>query len=280
MVPTGSGCDAWHNMHKEHEQLLQSRRDLKAKLRGRKRVFGSWTSIGHPILTEIMLRAGFDFHGIDIEHSTISQEQSQRIIAASHSLSTPCLPRIASHNMEMIKRLLDSGADGIIVPMVSTQDEIANVGTWIKYPPGGQRSFGFSKAQGYGFEFFDYKATWNESSIAIVQIENIAGVRNIDRLLDNEFLDGVMIGPYDLSGSLNIPGQIDHPEVQKACETVIEACSKAGKACGTQVIEMTLPAIEKGFSSGFTFEVLSSDIFLLWKWADQVGQLISNARKA
>lgn len=266
-------------MGNENLTNLNRRRSAKEKLRKRERVFCSWTSIGHPILTEAMLRAEFDVHGIDIEHSTISQEQAQRIIAASHGLNTVCLPRIASHNMEMIKRLLDSGADGVIVPMVSTLQEADNIHSWVKYPPVGKRSFGISKAQGYGFDFFDYAATWNDSSIIIMQIESIEGVNNIDRLVEKEFIDGFMIGPYDLSGSLNIPGQIDHPEVKKACAKVIEACAKAGKACGTQIIDMSGQAIEAGFASGFTFEVLSSDIFLLWKWAEQVRGLISNARK-
>ena len=135
------------------QQLNESRAMFRSKLLDRTCVFGGWTSLGHPQITEIMTRAGFDFVGIDIEHSTISQEQSQRIIAACHTNGTLCLPRIASHNMEMIKRLLDSGADGIIVPMVETPEDVQKIIKWSKYSPLGRRSFGISRAQGYGFDF-------------------------------------------------------------------------------------------------------------------------------
>ena len=161
---------------------LQKRQSLKKAFRNREHLFANWTSVGHPSITEMMMRNQADFLGIDIEHSTISQEQSQRIIAATQSSGSICLPRIASHNMEMVKRLLDSGADGIIVPMVSNPSEIEQIIDWTKYSPIGKRSFGISRAQGYGFDFEEYTSTWNDSSIIIVQIESIEGVENIEKI--------------------------------------------------------------------------------------------------
>ena len=116
-------------------------------------VFGAWTSLYHPSITEIFASTGVDFIGIDIEHSTISLGQTQRIIAAAHAGKTACLPRIASHNGEQIKRVLDSGADGIIVPNVATQAEVERLVEWCKYPPAGKRSYGVARAQGYGLKF-------------------------------------------------------------------------------------------------------------------------------
>ncbi len=251
------------------------RSELKRKLRARERIFGTWTSIAHPSITEIFTRSGADFVGIDIEHSTISQEQSQRIIAACQSNNSLCLPRIASHNMEMIKRLLDSGADGLIVPMVSTMEEVAQIISWCKYPPLGKRSFGIARGQGYGFDFDSYVKEWNETSSLIIQIESVQGIENINELLSYQEIDGAMIGPYDLSGSLGIPGLIDHPRVLEATRLVIEACAKFGKACGTQIIEPDRENLEKAFSAGYTFVVLASDIFILWKWAERINGLIS-----
>ena len=94
------------------------RLSLKNKFTNREPVFSGWTSLGHPQVTEMLARSNVDFVGIDIEHSTISQEQSQRIIAACHTEGVACLPRVATHNQEAIKRVLDSGADGVIVPTV------------------------------------------------------------------------------------------------------------------------------------------------------------------
>lgn len=238
-------------------------------------MFAAWTSLNHPSITEIFSRTGVDFVGIDIEHSTISQEQSQRIIAACQAGGTLCLPRVASHNMEMIKRLLDSGADGIIVPMVNTEEEVERLISWCKYPPLGKRSFGIARGQGYGFDFDEYIKKWNESSSMIVQIESIQSVENIEKILSYKEIDGAMIGPYDLSGSLGIPGQLDDPLVTEAAKKVIEACAVEGKACGTQIVEPDGKNIEEAFSNGYTFVVLASDIFILWKWAERIKTLVN-----
>jgi 2-keto-3-deoxy-L-rhamnonate aldolase RhmA len=258
--------------------INSKRRDLKDKLRNRQRVFAAWTSLAHPSITEIFARSGVDFVGIDIEHSTISQQQSQRIIAACQGNGTLCLPRVASHNMEMIKRLLDSGADGIIVPMVSTCEEVEHLISWCKYPSLGRRSFGIARGQGYGFDFDHYTKTWNESSSLIIQIESIQGVENIEKLMSYDEVDGAMIGPYDLSGSMGIPGQLDHPSVAEAAKKVIDACANFGKACGTQIIEPDMKNVQEAFSAGYTFVVFSSDIFIFWKWTERMRNVINQLR--
>jgi len=260
------------------DMLFERRALLKKKLRNRERVFAAWTSIGHPSITEVFARSGVDFVGIDIEHSTISQEQSQRIIAASQAGRTLCFPRIATHNMEMIKRLLDSGADGLIVPMVSTSEEVERLVSWCKYPPSGCRSFGISRGQGYGFDFDEYASSWNDISSLIVQIESVEGVKNIEAILANKDVDGAMIGPYDLSGSLGVPGQLEHPSVIEASNKVIKACTDSGKGCGTQVIEPDAVELQETFEAGYTFVVLASDVFVLWKWSAQMDKLIETVR--
>ena len=259
-------------------EIEKKRRDLKEKLSNRRKAFASWTSLAHPSITEIFARADVDFVGIDIEHSTISQEQSQRIIAACQGNGTLCLPRVASHNMEMIKRLLDSGADGLIVPMVSTSEEVEQIISWCKYPPLGKRSFGIARGQGYGFDFDDYVKNWNDSSSMIVQIESARGVENIEKILSYHEIDGAMVGPYDLSGSLGIPGQLNHPRISEATRHFIEACARYGKACGTQIIEPDEGNITEAFSAGYTFVVLASDIFILWKWAERMKSFIDHAK--
>lgn len=254
--------------------FLKKRQLLKKKLQSREKVFGSWTSLAHPSITEIFTRSGVDFVGIDLEHSTISQEQSQRIIATAQAGGVVCLPRISSHNPEMVRRLLDSGADGMIVPMVQNAEDVEKMIAWAKYPPLGRRGFGVSRAQGYGMDFSEYTKTWNESSIMIAQIESIGAVERIDEILSFKELDGVMVGPYDISGSLGIPGQIEHKSVLEAGKRVIAACKRYGKACGTQIVEPNEQRIKKALATGFTFVILSSDVFLLWKWADEMKSLI------
>lgn len=254
--------------------LMQRRRQLKEKLQSREKVFGGWTSFGHPSITEIFAKAGFDFVGVDIEHSTISQEQAQRIISAGQGWGTLCLPRVASHNLEMVKRMLDSGGDGIIFPLVCSKAQAQEIVSWCRYSPVGKRSFGVARAQGYGFDYDLYTKEWNEALSIIIQIESKEGVKNIDEILTVDGIDGVMIGPFDLSGSMGIPGQLDHPKVKKACQKVIDSCAKHKISCGNQIVEPNLELIEKTFKSGFTFTILGSDLFALWKWAQNMKDFI------
>ena len=255
-------------------ELYKRRLNLKKKLRARQPAFAGWTSLGEPQITEVFANAGFDFIGIDIEHGTTSFQQSQRIIAAAQAGGSLCLPRVASHNMEMIKRLLDSGADGIIVPMVENAEQTAKIVEWIKYPPHGKRSFGINRGQNYGFDFDSYIKGWNESSVIIVQIESLEGVENIDKILANGDVDAVMVGPYDLSGSLGIPGEIEHPKLKQAASRVLESAKAKGRGCGSQLVDFDPAAIRAKLGEGYSFIVLASDIFLLWRWTERTSQVI------
>lgn len=247
---------------------------LRKFFQNRERLFGGWTSLAHPQITEIFASVWKpDFIGIDIEHSTISLAESQRIIAAGQASQVPILPRIASHNGEAIKRLADSGADGFIVPMVDTPEQLGQIIRWIKYSPAGSRSFGVARAQGYGAEFSRYTREWNEKSVLIIQIESVTGVKHVDALLDNEYVDGVMIGPYDISGSLGVPGELEHKDVLKACDTVIEAAHKFKKSIGTQDTDPSEASIRNYLGRGYNFLVLSSDIFLMWRWCEKMREM-------
>lgn len=252
---------------------------VTALFRSRKPVLGAWTSLAHSSITEIFASAGVDFIGIDLEHSTISLEQAAGIIAAAHAGGAACLPRVSSHNGEQIKRLLDSGADGIIVPNVSTRSEVERIVEWSKYPPLGKRSYGIARAQGYGFNFEEYAGTWNERSLIIIQIESKEATEAVDDLLSHDCIDGAMIGPYDLSGSLGIAGQLSDSRVTGACAGVVEACSRRGRACGTHIVDPTEESVEAALGEGYTFVVLASDIFVLWKWSERMRKLIARLRK-
>jgi 2-keto-3-deoxy-L-rhamnonate aldolase RhmA len=254
--------------------LKARRAGLKSRLRGRDRTFAAWTSLGHPQITEMFTRAGVDFVGIDIEHSTISLEQSRDIIAAAQGGGSLCLPRVASHDAHTIRRLLDGGADGVIVPTVETAAQTEAIVSAVKYPPIGRRGFGVARAQGYGHDFDDYTATWNDVSSVVVQIESMTGVGNADEICSHPGVDAVIVGPYDISGSLGMPGCIDAPEVRAAARQVVEACARHGKGCGTQIVEPDATNVAAAFEDGFTMVLLASDVFLLWKWAERMAGIV------
>ena len=258
--------------------IFEKRAQLKQKLRQRERLFAGWVSYSHPSITETFARAGFDFMFIDMEHSTISIEQGQRIIAASQSEGVPCIPRPVSHSNDYLKPLLESGADGLLIQMVETPGQVQALIRDVKYPPLGRRTYGVNRAQAYGFDFEEYIHNWNETSTFMIQIESIMGVDNIEQLLAFDEVDGVMVGPLDIAGSLGVPGQTTHPLVIEASRKVIAACERHGKSCGTQVADATPDTVKALFDLGYNYAILGSDLFVLWKWAVQMQEMMKKMR--
>ena len=248
--------------------------DLKKAFRLRKKIFGAWVSYSEPSIAETFAKAGFDFLAIDMEHSTITLPQAQRIISACQSYGVSCLPRPVSHSNDYFKPLMESGSDGLLVQMVNNYSELKKIIDYVKYPPIGNRSYGINRAQEYGFQFEKYVSSWNDESSLIIQVESIDGVNNIESLLENDQVDGVMIGPYDISGSLGVPGQVNHSKVIAASKKVILACEKYGKSCGTQVADPDQENINSLFDMGYTYAILGSDLFVLWKWAEKMIKLM------
>ena len=253
-----------------------SRSKLKKSLNKRELLFGGWISYDHPSIAETFALTGFDFISIDMEHAPISLSSAQRIISISQAYQIPCLPRPVSHSNDFFKPLLDSGSDGLIVQMVETSEEVENISKYLKYPPIGNRTYGVNRAHSYGLNFKDYVNNWNAESILIVQIESEQGVNNIQSIVSNPNVDGVMIGPYDLSGSLGVPGETSHPNVINASKKVIEICKKYNKSCGTQISNPDLKNINEAIDEGYTFIILSSDLFVLSNWAQNMKKTIRN----
>ena len=260
------------------EQRIQNRRNLKEKFAKRERTFGGWISYREPAIAETFAKAGFDFIAIDMEHTTISIDDANRIITSVQSEGGICIPRQVSHNNDYMKPMLEAGADGIMIPMVDTIEEVDALFRNLKFPPLGRRSFGVNRAHGYGFDFERYISTWNDTGLFVIQIESIEAVENIDELVRIPGIDAVMIGPYDISGSLNVPGDTNHPKVREAGRRVVDACSKAGVSCMTQVADVTADSVEDAFDQGFTSVVLGSDLFILWKWAETMRGIMDKHR--
>lgn len=260
------------------ESRITNRMVLKQKFANRELTFGGWISYREPGIAETLALAGFDFIAIDMEHTTISIDDANRIITSVQSEGGICIPRQVSHNNDYMKPMLEAGADGIMMPLVNTPQEASNILRNFKFTPKGNRSFGVNRAHGYGFNFDRYISTWNDSGLFIIQIETIDAVENIENILKIKDIDAVMIGPYDISGSLNVPGQTNHPKVREAGKRVVDACEKAGVSCMTQVADVSASAVQDAIDQGFTSIVLGSDLFVLWKWAEQMRTLMDRYR--
>ena len=252
---------------------------LRRRLTSRDRVYGAWMSIGHPEIASIFAAAQGHFIGIDLEHSTIELSTAQMIIRACHEHRRACLPRIFPGNLEQMRRLLDAGADGVIVPQVSHGDEVERVVQALRYPPEGQRSFGVAAAHHYGRAFDAYVRAANASLSLIVQVETVTAVEQIDTIVAHPAVDAVMIGPYDLSGSLGVPGELAHPRVRDACATVMAACQNASVSCGLHLVYPTLEEIQRQIAAGCTLLVLGSDIFNLWQRSVEVDRMLARCEE-
>lgn len=249
---------------------------LRHRLRTRAHTFGAWSSLGHPEIASIFASAKGHFVGVDLEHSTTSLSTAQAMIRACHEFRRACLIRVSPGSVEQMRRLLDAGADGLIVPQVSSSDDIDRAAKVLRYPPKGERSFGVAAAHQYGRVFDAYARSANESLTLIVQVETMPAVERIDSIVSHPAVDGVMIGPYDLSGSLGIPGALTHPRVVEASKRVIEACTASSRSCGVHLVHPSLDDIRQHLVAGFTFLVLGSDVFSLWKRGVEVDAMIGS----
>ncbi len=210
---------------------------------------GTLVSLPSPDVTEILALSGFDWLFLDLEHSPINESDIIRMLQASQD-KCHCVVRLPSHDEARIKKMLDIGADGIIVPHVNSAEEARNIVKLTKYPPVGERGVGISRGQGYGYRFQEYLDTANKDIAVIIQIEHITAVRNIDSIVDVEGIDGLFVGPYDLSSSMGRIGDVTHPEVTQAIDEVRETGIKAGLPLGIFGIsaDAVKPYIEKNFT--------------------------------
>ena len=260
------------------EKIFALRRKIKSKFQNRELIFGGWVSYPEVSITETFTSTEIDFLAIDMEHTNISLDEAKKIIISCHSNRTPCFPRQVSHSNNFTKPLLEFGCDGMLFPMVNNLNELKKIINDFKYSPNGKRSYGVNRAQNYGFEFDKYITEWNDTSSLIIQIESKEGVDNLSDMLKNENVDGVMIGPYDLSGSYGYPGNLEHATVKNACKKVIEICKENNKSCGTQITDVSQKNICKKIEEGYNFIILSSDLFILWQWAEKINKTIKEIK--
>ena len=203
--------------------------DARAWLKSGGMKLGTILTIDHPSIVEIARLAGFDWLWIDGEHGRFNEGSAATACAVSGA-GMPIFVRLPDRSATAIKRFLDTGCDGIILPQVSSAEQVDEIAGAALYPPRGERSVGIARAQGYGARFADCLA--KQDYAIVVQIESAAGVKNAEAIVGHKAVDAVVIGPYDLSGSFGIPGQIEAPQVVEGIAAVQALCKMAGKPCG------------------------------------------------
>ena len=226
---------------------------------------GSWMSMAHPSIAEILAMAGYDWIVIETEHTAIDVSEVLRLIIAIEQRGSVPLVRLAWNDPIQAKAVLDSGAAGVLVPMVNTKADAELAVSMTKYPPLGYRGVGLARAQGYGINFDAYVTNANADTLLLVQIEHREAVENIEQILSVTGIDGVFIGPYDLSLSLGIPGSLNHPDILAAKQKVLSATLAHGLIAGMHFVQPQTAAsdCQKAISEGYRFIALGTDILFL-----------------
>lgn len=236
---------------------------LKNKLVNGELSLGSWITLGHSGIVEIMGKAGFDWLVVDLEHSTISIDQAGELIRTIDLMGVTPLVRLTSNNADQIKRVMDAGAHGIVVPMVNCAQEAIDAVSATRYAPKGSRGVGLARAQAYGSKFDDYLKWQKDSPVVIVQIEHKEAIDHLEDILSVEGVDGFIIGPYDLSCSMGMPGNFKRPEFQQAMSFILNTGLRIGCPAGLHIVEPDLSLLKDSVAEGYRFIAYSVDIRML-----------------
>jgi 4-hydroxy-2-oxoheptanedioate aldolase len=207
---------------------------LKKKMLEGGKAVGTFFELGSNTAVECLGYTGLDFIIIDTEHGPFDIETSMDFIRTAELGSVTPLVRIKEISRSAVLKMLDIGARGLIVPCVETPEQVKNLVEWAKYFPVGKRGFFMARPAGYGYEGFaqnvdEYFNTCNEETLLIPQCETMGCLENIEDIVNIEGVDGIFIGPYDLSIGMGKPAQFDDPEFKKAIDRVLKACKAAGK---------------------------------------------------
>ncbi len=233
---------------------------LKEKLKKGEAVIGTFVMMGHPDVAEWLSRVGFDWLLLDTEHCPTGYESLQRMMQAMNGSGTVPIVRPQWNDPVAIKRVLDIGAYGVLIPWVNNREDAENAVKYCKYPPQGLRGYGPRRG---GMFDPDYFKTANDELLIAIQIETQEALDNLDEILSVPGIDACYIGPFDLSVSLGfgVPPKWDDPRYVAAFDQVLDASARHGKPAGMFAISDNIEwAVQKGFKLN-TVDV--DDIFLI-----------------
>ena len=245
------------------KNFSHNKSSLKQKLINRELSIGSWLTIPHQAVIEILSTAEFDWLTIDMEHAPISIETIMNLIGHIQGNGMQALVRVSKNEEVPIKRVLDAGADGVIVPMIRNKKEAIQAVNFVKYPPVGKRGVGLNRAQKYGTAFDTYQEWVKNEVVVIAQIEHIDAVNNLSEIFSVEGIDGIIVGPYDLSASMGYPGEYHRQDVKDALEKIDRVAKQLNKPLGFHVIDSDHSKTLEKINKGYSFLAFSIDFFFL-----------------
>lgn len=251
---------------------------IRKKIKAGRPSIGSWLQLPSPDAAEIMARAGYDWLAVDMEHGSFGPDVMPDINRAIECGGAAPFARLPEAEKVWIKTALESGSQGLVFPMIESAEQLARAIDLATYP--GQdtwrdraergaayRGVGFCRANGFGKYFDDYRAQAVSNIFLAAQIEHIRAVENIEAILAHPRLDAIMVGPYDLSGSMGLTGQFGHPDFQAAMGRIALACRKCGIPMGCHVVRPDRAALQAELERGSLFVAYGIDTVFLWESA-------------
>jgi 2-dehydro-3-deoxyglucarate aldolase len=248
--------------------------EFRARLKRGEKLLGTMVTLASGASAELLGSLGFDWLFVDGEHGPLEARELTEILQAVGD-KTACLVRVPEAAEVPIKRALDLGAHGIIVPQVNTAEQAADVVRFARYAPEGARGVGLARAHGYGLKFREYLSSANREITVVVQAEHARAVDNIEAIVRVPGVDAVLLGPYDLSASLGKLGKIDDPAVVAAIDGVTDACKAVGMPLG--YFGVTASAVRPYVARGYTLIVAGVDTLYL---ANGASALLAELRES
>lgn len=250
--------------------------EIRDLLRKGQPTIGTWLQLPSPDVAELVARAGYDWLAIDMEHASFGVSVLPDIFRAIECAGCAPFARLPEADKVWIKAALEAGAQGLIFPMIESASQLADAIDLATYSgqdfwrrPGetasAYRGVGFCRANNFGKNFNEYRENRAPNIFLVAQIEHIAAVENIDAILNHKRLDAIMVGPYDLSGSMGLTGQFDKPEFQAAMNRISDACKRHGVVMGAHVVEPSPQLLKAEIERGSRFLAYGIDSVFLWK---------------
>ncbi len=252
-------------------------KDLKKRLRQGEALNGCWLNLGSPLTAEIIGGAGFDWVLIDLEHGAGNEKDALSQLQALQSSSTGAIVRVESNDKRRIQRALDMGAEGVMCPQVKTTADAQCVINGMYYSPDGERGVAkMVRATGFGKDFDVYRQKSKDNILGIIQIETSEVLNHLDEIAALEGVDVLFIGPSDLTMSLGIFGQLDHPRFLDALQAIITAATKAGKAVGILLFDPE--DYRTYYDMGIRFMACGSDATFVAQGAKHMSSALNSKR--
>jgi 2-dehydro-3-deoxyglucarate aldolase len=230
---------------------------LREKLSSHKPSIGSWVQLPCPITTELIASAGYDWIAVDLEHGAINLSDIDNLVRCIDIAETISLVRLPDHSIAVAKKCMDAGFYGVIVPNIRNKYELRDIAQNLSWPPAGTRGVGFCMANTFGAYFDTYKV-FSQRPFLVPMIESEEGVDNLLEILSLR-PDAVLVGPYDLSASLGIVGQFDHPRYTSAIHHIFSQCSASSIPFGLHQVSPDVDALHRLIDSGCLFIPYSID---------------------